>query len=171
MPPAASLLDPDDICNHLDRLFAVAWSLCGSRHDAEDLVQETVATVLRRPRRLHGADPLAYLLTALRNTHRNRYRARQRRPLETELPVEDTLPDAGANDPSRIVEHREVFAAISGLPKAYREVIAAVDVAGLSYAEAAEQLGVPQGTIMSRLYRARVRVAAVLDDAEVALAA
>ena len=88
MPPASTPLDPNDVCLYLDRLFAVAWSLSGSRHDAEDLVQETVATVLQRPRRLHGADPLAYLMTALRNTHRNRYRTRQRRPIETELPVE-----------------------------------------------------------------------------------
>ena len=54
---------------------------------------------------------------------------------------------------------REVFAAIAELPQEFREVVAAVDVAGLSYAEAADALGVPQGTVMSRLYRGRDRLA------------
>ena len=55
-----------------------------------------------------------------------------------------------------------MFAAIAALPQDQREVIAAVDVAGLSYVEAAEALGVPTGTVMSRLYRGRNRVAAAV---------
>jgi len=55
-----------------------------------------------------------------------------------------------------------VFAAIAALPDDQRDVIAAVDVAGLSYAEAAESLGVPAGTVMSRLHRGRSRVAAAV---------
>jgi RNA polymerase sigma-70 factor, ECF subfamily len=167
MPPTSSAhLDPDDVCLHLDRLYAVAWALCGSPHDAEDLVQDTVATVLARPRVIRGGDVLAYLVTALRNTHRNRYRARMRRPVETELPAEDLIEDAGTNDPVNAILHQQVYAAIAALPDIHRDVIVAVDVAGLSYTEAAERLGVPQGTIMSRLFRARGRVAEALGDSE-----
>jgi RNA polymerase sigma-70 factor (ECF subfamily) len=60
---------------------------------------------------------------------------------------------------------REVYAAIAALPEAYRDVVASVDVAGLSYAEAAGALDVPIGTVMSRLYRGRARVAAQLTAA------
>ena len=55
-----------------------------------------------------------------------------------------------------------MFAAVAALPEEFRDVLAAVDVAGLSYAEAAEALGVPIGTVMSRLSRGRERVAQAL---------
>ena len=60
--------------------------------------------------------------------------------------------------PIEAVSAREVFAAIAELPQEFREVVAAVDAAGLSYAETAEALGVPPGTVMSRLYRGRDRL-------------
>jgi RNA polymerase sigma-70 factor (ECF subfamily) len=66
--------------------------------------------------------------------------------------------------PIEAVASREVFAAIAELPAEFRDVIVAVDVAGLSYAEAARALKVPQGTVMSRLYRGRDRLARRLGD-------
>ena len=60
-------LDPEDLGDHLDRLYRAAWALCGRREDAEDLVQETYARVLARPRWLRREDDFAYLLRALRN--------------------------------------------------------------------------------------------------------
>ena len=62
-------LDPRGAGDHLDRLFRAAWALCGSREDAEDLVQDTYARVLARPRLLRNEDDLGYLLRALRNTY------------------------------------------------------------------------------------------------------
>src|SRR5262249_45552030 len=59
-------LDPARLGDHVDRLFRAAWALCGSREDAEDLVQETYARVLARPRLLRHEDDLGYLLRALR---------------------------------------------------------------------------------------------------------
>jgi RNA polymerase sigma-70 factor (ECF subfamily) len=142
--------------DHLDRLYRAAWAMCGSREDAEDLVQDTYAKVLARPRRIDTDDPLPYLLTVLRNTHVSWLRTRARRPRTTELEVEQ----AGAvPGPIEAVASREVFAAIAELPAEFRDVIVAVDVAGLSYAEAAGALEVPQGTVMSRLYRGRDRLA------------
>src|SRR3954467_3981016 len=67
-PLGARELEPERLGNHVDRLSRAAWSLCGSREDAEDLVQETYAKVLARPRLLRRENDLGYLLRALRNT-------------------------------------------------------------------------------------------------------
>jgi RNA polymerase sigma-70 factor (ECF subfamily) len=61
-------LDPDRLGDHLDRLYRAAWALCGSREAAEDLVQDTYARVLARPRFLRHENDLRYLLRVLRNT-------------------------------------------------------------------------------------------------------
>ncbi len=122
-------------------------------------MQEMYARVLARPRFLRGEDELGYLLRALRNTLISQIRARRRRPVTTEL-VDDV--DVGArptHDPAEAVEHHEIYAAISELPQEFRDALVAVDVAGLSYQEAARALGVPEGTLTSRLFRARDRVA------------
>ena len=152
---------PEVLADHLDRLYRAAWALCGSREDAEDLVQETYARVLAKKRVIATeADALPYLLTVLRNTFRSSLRTRSRRPRTAALEDAETLLAApAATGPQAIVEARAVFAAIAALPEDQRDVVAAVDVAGLSYAEAAESLGVPAGTIMSRLHRGRSRVA------------
>jgi RNA polymerase sigma-70 factor (ECF subfamily) len=117
LPIAAErLLDPEAAADHLTSLYRLAWSLCGSRHLAEELTQETYARVLARPRRLKEAA-------------------------------------------ARV---GEVYAEIGRLPGHLREVVAAVDVAGLTYAETAEALRIPNGTVMSRLFRARERLAVAL---------
>src|SRR3954469_7922322 len=72
-------LDPARLGDHLDRLYRAAWAMCGSREDAEDLVQETYARVLARRRLLRGDDDLGYLLRVLRNTHVSRLRSAGRR--------------------------------------------------------------------------------------------
>jgi RNA polymerase sigma-70 factor (ECF subfamily) len=72
-------LDPARLGDHLDRLYRAAWALCGSREDAEDLVQETYMRLLARPRLLRNEDDLGYLLRALRNTFLNQKRTESRR--------------------------------------------------------------------------------------------
>ncbi|MGE4029240.1 MAG: RNA polymerase sigma factor [Thermoleophilia bacterium] len=153
-------LDQRGLGDHLDRLFRAAWALCGSREDAEDLVQDTYARVLARPRMLRNEDDLGYLLRALRNTFLSDRRTRSRRPATTPLP-EHTEPAAVRTDadPEAVLAAREVYAAVAALPPDYRDVVVAVDVVGLSYDEAAKALKLPQGTVMSRLYRGRNRVA------------
>jgi RNA polymerase sigma-70 factor (ECF subfamily) len=150
-------LDPRHAGDHIDRLYRAAWALCGSREDAEDLVQETYARVLAKPRFLRSEDDLGYLLRALRNTFYVRLRTERRRPRTDPFP--DDFEPAGGRSPDAEVETREVFAAISSLPPDYRDVLVAVDVAGLSYEETARALKIPPGTVMSRLYRARQQVA------------
>ena len=154
-------LEREALGDHLDRLYRAAWALCGSREDAEDLVQETYTRVLTKKRiiRRHE-DTLPYLLTVLRNTYISSLRKRDRRPREAPLEdSEERLAAPVAANPLSVVAAREVFAAISALPDDQRDVLAAVDVAGLSYQEAADSLEVPLGTVMSRLYRGRNRVA------------
>ena len=64
-------LDPQSLPVHVDRLYRAAWALCGSPHEAEDLVQETFVRVLSRPRLLRNDDELAYLMRELRNVLRS----------------------------------------------------------------------------------------------------
>jgi RNA polymerase sigma-70 factor, ECF subfamily len=158
----ATLLDPRHAGDHIDRLYRAAWALCGSREDAEDLVQETYARVLAKPRMLRSDDDLGYLLRALRNTFLIRKRTKQRRP-RTE-PFAEGFEPSGGWSPEAQLEVREVFSAIAALPPNFRDVLVAVDVAGLSYDEAARALRIANGTVMSRLYRARQQVARSLTD-------
>jgi RNA polymerase sigma-70 factor, ECF subfamily len=156
-------LEPQRLGDHLDRLYRAALGLCGSAADADDLVQETYLQVLRKPRILRSDDDLGYLMRVLRNTFYSRHRAEARRPRTTEL-LDDLAPGAGhaGAAPEDIVASREVLAAVAALPAPFRDTVAAVDLAGLSYKEAARALGVNHGTIMSRLYRGREQVADAL---------
>ncbi len=156
-------LDRDRLPDHLDRLFRAAWALCGSREDAEDLVQETYARVLARPRLLRSDDDLGYLIRVLRNTFLTSLRTASRRPSTVPLPDDrDILIDRSAADPQAAVEARELYAAIAQLPDGFRDALVAVDVVGLSYEEAARLLGAPEATIATRVYRARQRIVRAL---------
>jgi RNA polymerase sigma-70 factor, ECF subfamily len=157
-------LDPARLGDHLDRLYRAAWALCGSRDDAEDLVQETFARVLARPRLLRREDDLGYLLRALRNTFLTQKRTESRRLRPAPLPDElDLVADPHARQPQAAVEARELYAAVAALPDDFHDVLVAVDVTGLSYDETAHALRIPIGTVMSRLYRARRQVVRRVD--------
>lgn len=157
------MLDPERLGDHLDRLYRAALGLCGSHADAEDLVQETCFQVLRKPRLLRSDDDLGYLMRVLRNSFYSRQRAEARRPRTSDLEASGELAEERpAATPQAVAESREVLAAVAALPQPYRETVAAVDLAGLSYKEAARALGTREGTIMSRLYRGRAQVAEAL---------
>jgi RNA polymerase sigma-70 factor (ECF subfamily) len=156
-------LDPQSLTKHVDRLYRAAWALCGSREDAEDLVQETFARVLARPRVLQGDDELYYLMRVLRNTFLTSLRTASRRPV-----TGTTLDDVVAADPKptdrpeQAYEMQELYATIAGLSEDFRLALVAVDVLGLSYREAARALRVREGTLTTRLFRARKQVTAQL---------
>jgi RNA polymerase sigma-70 factor (ECF subfamily) len=161
-------LDPAAAGDHIDALFRAACAMSGSRQIAEDLVQETYVKVLARPRFLRRDDDLGYLMKALRNTWHNHLRSERVRRDATATdsePAADLPARSTRNDPQASLEAAEVFAALAALPEPYRETLAAVDLAGLSYAEAARALGVRQGTVMSRLHRGRSRLAGSLQSA------
>jgi RNA polymerase sigma-70 factor (ECF subfamily) len=159
--PGERRLDPEAAGDHIDTLFRVARAMSGSSDLAEDLVQETYVKVLTRPRLIRREDDLGYLIKALRNTwYSHLRRERVRRESTARERVAEELPaQSPAGDPQSSLETREVLDALAQLPEPYREAVAAVDIAGLSYREAAKALGVRQGTIMSRLYRGREQVA------------
>jgi RNA polymerase sigma-70 factor (ECF subfamily) len=157
-------LDPQALGTHLGPLLRTASALCDSRESAEDLVQDTVARVLSRPRLLRGGDERVYLMQALRNTFltSRRTAARRSRLVTTLEGLDPADPRAGAR-PEEAVIAGQVFPAIAQLPESFRLALVAVDIAGLSYGEAARVLGAPEATITTRLYRARQRVARELD--------
>ena len=144
-------------------MYRAAWALCGSREDAEDLVQDTFARVLQRPRIVHG-DERGYLLQSLRNTFYTRLRTQSRRPQTIAVPEGFEATEDSSRTPARLAETGEVLEAISQLPEDFRLAIVAVDIVGLSYGEAAKVLGTREATITSRLYRARQRIALQFAD-------
>jgi RNA polymerase sigma-70 factor (ECF subfamily) len=163
------VLDGSHLPEHLVRMGRVARSLCASDRradaDADDLVQDTLERVLRRPRAVHG-DPGAYLLQALRHTHLDRCRAHRARPATVPQPDGFDAADPRATDRAALrAEAAAIFTAIGALPPAYRQAVLALDVAGFSAREASQATGVPQGTLESRAHRGRSRVVAVVQNA------
>ena len=144
-------------------MYRAAWALCGSREDAEDLVQDTFTRVLARPRIVRG-DERGYLLQALRNTFYTRLRTQSRRPQTTAMLEGFEAADSRSRLPERLAETSEVLEAIAELPEDFRLAIVAIDIVGLSYGEAAKALDTREATITSRLYRARQRIAIQFAD-------
>ena len=164
-PTPTRQLDPASLGDHLDRLYRAARALCGSREDAEDLVQETYTRILEKPRWLRSEDDIGYLLRVLRNTHYSRLRAAGRRVNPEPLPDElDRVADRSVPAPQDALDAEAVYAMIAQLPDVFREALVAIDLVGLSYREAARALRVREATITTRLYRARQRLARALDE-------
>ncbi len=168
--PQPHRLDPSRVAELLPPLYRAARAWTRSREEAEDLVQEVCAHVLARTRLVTG-DDLGYLMRAMRNTLVSQRRAAARRPQTVELDEELSGSGRGwddprgRDDPEAAAENAEVLAAIASLPDDFRDALVAVDVAGLSYQEAAALLELPEGTVTSRLYRARDKLARRLGGA------
>ena len=154
----------------IEVLYRVAVTLTRNPADAEDLVQDTLVRAFRAADRFDGRHPRAWLLTILRRTHLNRVRKRTPSLLADGRDSERTLEELGPSLPSSEEvalsgEFEPVVAqALADLPSEFRSVIDLVDLQGLSYAQAAEALGIPKGTVMSRLHRARQRIRERLMD-------
>ena len=131
---------------------------------ADDLVQDTLVRALRSEHLFHGGDIRSWLYTILTNLNRNRLRALARRPalqpIEDNDAAEVAGPEAGARDIER---------ALASLVEDQRSALLLVVLEGLSYREVAQVQGVPIGTVMSRLARARLQIKAYLDGERPAL--
>ncbi len=159
----------EQVLPELDVLYRVALRLTRAPQPAEDLVQDTLERALGAFDRFDGRYPRAWLLTILRNAHRNDQR--RSRPDLLAQEVADRLPARGQDGTSDATVTQAmagqlapaVRAAILRLSSKHRAVLVLVDLDGLTYREAAEVLEVPVGTVMSRLHRSRRRVRAELD--------
>jgi RNA polymerase sigma-70 factor, ECF subfamily len=167
-PPTSAEQDFERyVLPEIDVLMRVAQSLTHNSADAEDLVQDTLIRAYRSIGTFDGAYPRAWLLTILRNTHINRNRRQRPELLRDPDGAQSRLADVPGDEcTDQFVESvfdAEVEAALAALDEPFRRVVELVDINGLSYAEAAEVLGIPTGTVMSRLHRARRRLRDRLD--------
>jgi RNA polymerase sigma-70 factor (ECF subfamily) len=151
----------------IEVLLRVAHSLTRNHAEAEDLVQDTLLRAYRGIGGFDGRHPRAWLLTILRNTHINRNRRRRPELLRDPDAATDRMISAASDERTDAVIDDEVdveiIRALESLDEPFRRVVELVDIDGLSYAEAAEVLDVPVGTVMSRLHRARSRIRDRLD--------
>lgn len=144
-------------------MLRVALSLTPQPADAHDLVQDTLLRAWRSFDTFDGKHPRAWLLTILRNAHRNSVRTRRPDPVDpAALPAGPATPSA--EETAQLGEWDQAVAAgLSALKPDVRRLVLLVDVDGLSYAEAAAVLGIPEGTVMSRLHRARKKIKARVE--------
>jgi len=153
--PVARRGDGAELLEHVAALRRYALLLVGSPEDADDLVQEALVRVLVRTRVWRPVRDLrAYLFTTLHHVFIDELRRKRHTPAKVDLEgiVDRLVVPAGQMDR---LEWRDFVRALSRLPVEQREVVLLVGMEGLSYAEAARVLGVPIGTVMSRLSRGR----------------
>jgi RNA polymerase sigma-70 factor, ECF subfamily len=149
-----------------DQVYRVARHLASSREDAEELMQETYARAFRSWRSFTpGTNLRAWLLRILTNLNIDRGRRQQRAPQMQPLEANDYFlydrlaeDGDGPTDEERVVERLsqdDIVTALSEVPHDFRDVLVLVDIGDFSYADAAQILDIPVGTVMSRLHRGR----------------
>src|SRR5213595_1920660 len=153
--PAAQTAFAEEALTHLDTLYRGALRLTHAPDQAQDLVQEAYLRALRYQHSYQaGTNMKARLFAIMRNLFWDRFKGVRKE----DVSLYDKLRDEGARPESDVLDKiaaSEVVAAVVTLPPLHREVVLLVDVEGFSYKDAAQTLGVPIGTVMSRLHRAR----------------
>ncbi|WP_454018715.1 sigma-70 family RNA polymerase sigma factor [Azospirillum sp. Marseille-Q6669] len=162
-PSANGPVDERAIAAQVPRLRRYAAALAGNLSDADDLVQDCIEKALANRHTLRDVTRLGgWLLSILHNLHVSGLRWRRRRG--PEVPVEDLANDLALSAaPADRAEVRDFVRAFNQLSEEHRAVLLLTGLEGLSYRESAEVLGVPVGTVMSRLARARERLRVLLD--------
>jgi len=153
-------IDRRELEGLIPALRRYARGLAGNRAAADDMVQDALLLALDRERQFRSGRLKPWVFAILSNVGRSAYRTRRR---EVPAVADVDLPDAGTDPAMRIT----VLAALSALPDEQRQTLLLTAVEGFSYRETAEILGVPIGTIMSRLSRARATLAERLEGAEI----
>lgn len=155
---------------HLDAAFNYARWLTKNDADAEDVVQDASVRALRFFSSLRGEDARAWLLTIVRNTWYGRF-PRRAGGAGTTVAEEDAdhQADVSLDPEAQAIQHQtveQVRCALETLPTDFREVLVLRELEGLSYKEIAAIIGIPIGTVMSRLARGRERLAGVLTPSD-----
>lgn len=166
VPPGDGVSRGDDLTHVLPELLPRLWRfavrLTGDLHSAEDLVQRGCVRALERRHQLQpGTSVRSWMYSILHSVWLNEIRARQIRQhasMQWSDELAETIPDDSGVDPEWDLMHRQIRQAVERLPDAQRAVMLLVAVEGLTYREAAEALGIPIGTVMSRLARGRLTV-------------
>src|SRR5436190_1058299 len=153
-----------DVETAIPALRRYARALTRNAETADDLVQDTLVRALRSEHLFHGGEIRSWLFTILTNLNRNRLRSLARRPIAKSLADEDAPQLAGPE-----AGHRDIERALALLVDEQRHALLLVVLEGLTYREVAEVQGVPIGTVMSRLARARVQIKTYLDGERPAL--
>ena len=153
---------------HLDAAFNYARWLTKNDADAEDVLQDASVRALRFFSSLRSEDARAWLLTIVRNTWYGRFPRRAGSGVMTTVADEaaDNRADASPDPEAQVIQQQtveQVRRALETLSTDFREVLVLRELEGLSYKEIAAIVGIPIGTVMSRLARARERLADVLD--------
>ena len=148
-----------------EALYRMAFAWCHNRYLAEDLTQQTLVKALEKRNQLRDIDKLErWAFQILSNVLRDWYRReRPTEAIEDHEPVEGFSPEHGAMRDEVVTRVRQ---AVARLPLAQCQVVTLVDLEGLSYADVAEVLDIPIGTVMSRLSRARKALADQLEDTQ-----
>ena len=149
------------LLSHVDSAYNLARWLVRNGEDAEDVVQEAYLRAFQYASGFRGGDARAWLLTIVRNT--SYMWLRKTRAHEPVVPFDEEIHVGGneASNPEELLlrdaDGRLVEKALSELPLRFREILVLRELEGLSYKEVAEIMGVPMGTVMSTLSRARAR--------------
>jgi len=156
-------MNPERIAEHIPRLRRYARALAGDQHAADDLVQDTLERAINKRHLWRpGSDLRAWLFAIMHNVFVNQLRSRQAHP-EDALD-DDALPAVAPTDGARL-EVRDLQTALALLSPEQREVVLLVGLEQLTYAEASHALGIPIGTVMSRLFRGRERLRLLVTGA------
>ena len=164
-----------DAMQYADQLYSAALRYTRNPADAEDLLQDTLVKAYDKFHQFRpGTNLRAWLYRILTNTYINAYRKEQRRPDEVSADANDdfSLYDRIAGATSTAAENevlasltdQEIKDALADLPETFRMAVYLADVEGFSYAEIAEIMDTPIGTVMSRLHRGRARLQKALYE-------
>jgi RNA polymerase sigma-70 factor (ECF subfamily) len=154
---------------HLSAAYNLARWLVGNQHDAEDVVQESYLRALKFFKGFRGGNGRPWLLAIVRNTCYTWLRGNRMDEVTTELDEDMQLVDTSDVNPEALLlaaaRGELVQRALEELPAEFREIVILRELEGMSYKEIAEVAGIPVGTVMSRLARARARLQKILSKA------
>jgi RNA polymerase sigma factor (sigma-70 family) len=168
--PAAEVQNFESLVSpHTEHLYRVAFRFCGNQHDAEDLVQDLYTKLYSKNTALEHIEQLRpWLAKSLYRAYIDQYRRSKRSPISLEEDEQYSLESAApAHDEpearlSQLEQQRELQTALSTLSEEHRSLLILADIEGYSLPELQQVFDIPEGTVKSRLHRARAKLREIL---------